>query len=322
MEHQEFESILEGYPVHLDAFEGPLDLLLHLIKKHEVNIYDIPIVQITRQYLDYIDLMQELNLDVAGEFLVMAATLIHIKSRMLLPRADPAQEDPDEDPREALMRRLLEHQKFKAAAELLHERETLRSAQWTRPDGPINEIAGEAPEPEVEVDLFSLITAFRAVVERAKQRPKVYLPSEQIPIEDRIEQLMAKLSETEACGFEDLFADVQSRAGMIVTFLAMLEMIRLKLIRVFQSGSTGPIRVYKRARPTDAPKPLLDPEKRHADEVAAHDAAQAAQIEAARGAEVGPPAAAEEEAGAASSDATVADEDPAEHVTAGTAPKE
>src|SRR5687768_12879633 len=322
MEHQEFESILEGYPVHLDAFEGPLDLLLLLIKKHEVNIYDIPIVQITRQYLDYIDLMQELNLDVAGEFLVMAATLIHIKSRMLLPRADPAQEDPDEDPREALMRRLLEHQKFKAAAELLHERETLRSAQWTRPDGPINEIAGEAPEPEVEVDLFSLITAFRAVVERAKQRPKVYLPSEQIPIEDRIEQLMAKLSETEACGFEDLFADVQSRAGMIVTFLAMLEMIRLKLIRVFQSGSTGPIRVYKRARPTDAPKPLLDPEKRHADEVAAHDAAQAAQIEAARGADVEPPAAADGDAGAASPDAPVADEDPAEHVTAGTAPKE
>lgn len=275
---QEFESILEHYPVRLDNFEGPLDLLLHLIKKHEVDIYDIPILQITRQYLDYIDLMQEMNLDVAGEFLVMAATLIHIKSRMLLPRADPAQEDPDEDPREALMRRLLEHQKFKAAAELLHERETLRSAQWTRPDGPVLEIAGEAPEPEVEIDLFSLISAFRAVVERARQRPKVYLPTEQIPIEDRIEQLMAKLSETEACGFEDLFADVQSRAGMIVTFLAMLEMIRLKLIRVFQSGSMGPIRVYKRARPADAPKPLLDPEKRHADEVAAaHEAAEAAE---------------------------------------------
>ena len=116
--------------------------------------------------------MQEMNLDVAGEFLVMAATLIHIKSRMLLPRPDPAQEDPDEDPREALVRRLLEHQKFKAAAELLHERETLRSAQWTRPDGPIAEIAGEAPEPEIEVDLFSLISAFRTVVERAKQRPE------------------------------------------------------------------------------------------------------------------------------------------------------
>jgi segregation and condensation protein A len=276
MEHQEFESILEAYPVHLENFDGPLDLLLHLIKRNEVNIYDIPITLITKQYLEYIDLMQEMNLDIAGEFLVMAATLIHVKSRMLLPRADPTQDDPEEDPREALVRRLLEHQKFKAAAELLHERETLRSAQWTRPDGPIAEIAGEAPEPEVEVDLFSLISAFRAVVERAKQRPKVYLPSEQIPIEDRIEQLMARLSETEALGFEDLFADVESRAGMIVTFLAMLEMIRLKLVRVFQSGVVGPIRVYKRARPADAPKPLLDPEKRHADEVARAEALDAA----------------------------------------------
>src|SRR5687768_4367893 len=224
MEHQEFESILEGYPVRLENFEGPLDLLLHLIKRNEVNIYEIPISLITQQYLEYIDLMQELNLDVAGEFLVMAATLIHIKSRTLLPRPDPAQEDPEEDPREALIRRLLEHQKFKAAAELLHERETLRSAQWTRPDGRVAEIAGEAPEPEIEVDLFSLISAFRSVVERAKQRPALYLPSEQISIESRIEQLLAKLSETEACGFEDLFADVQTRAGMIVTFLAMLEM--------------------------------------------------------------------------------------------------
>src|SRR4029077_16994112 len=124
MEH-EFESILNAYPVRLQNFEGPLDLLLHLIKTHEVSIYDIPIATITAQYIDYIDLMQEMNLDVAGEFLVMAATLIHMRSRMLLPRPDPAQEDPEEDPREALMRLLLEHQKFKAAAELLHERETL-----------------------------------------------------------------------------------------------------------------------------------------------------------------------------------------------------
>ncbi len=260
IEHPEFESILEAYPVRLATFEGPLDLLLHLIKRNEVSIYDIPITLITQQYLEYIDLMQELNLDVAGEFLVMAATLIHMKSRMLLPRPDPTQEDPEEDPREALVRRLLEHQKFKAAAELLHERETLRSAQWTRADGPIAEIAGEAPEPEIEVDLFSLISAFRAVVERAKQRPRIVLPGEQIPIEKRIEQLLARLSETEALGFEDLFADVQSRAGMIVTFLAMLEMIRLKLIRVFQTGALGPIRVYKRARPADAPRPIGDVE--------------------------------------------------------------
>jgi len=260
MEHpDDFESILEAYPVKLENFEGPLDLLLHLIKKNEVNIYDIPIALITAQYLHYIELMQELNLDVAGEFLVMAATLIHIKSRMLLPRPDPAQEDPEEDPREALMRRLLEHQKYKAAAELLHERETVRSAQWMRPDGRVAGLAGEEYEPELEVDLFSLLAAFRAVVERAKHRPKVPIPAEQVSIEARIEQLLARLSESEACGFEDLFEDVADRASLVVTFLALLEMIRLKLVRVFQSGSFGPIRVYKRARPEDAPRPILDP---------------------------------------------------------------
>jgi segregation and condensation protein A len=252
-EQLDFESILGDYPVRLEMFEGPLDLLLHLIKTNEVNIYDIPIALVTQQYLEYLDLMQELNLDVAGEFLVMAATLIHIKSRMLLPRPDPTQEDPDEDPREALMRQLLEHQRFKAAAELLHEREIQRSAQWGRPDGRVAEVVGEAPEPEIEADLFSLMAAFRQVLERARQRPRVVLPPEQISIETRIEQLNARLSETEACGFEDLFADVQTRAGMIVTFLALLEMIRLKLVRVFQQGNFGPIRVYKRARPAGAP---------------------------------------------------------------------
>jgi segregation and condensation protein A len=249
----EFESILEDYPVRLLNFEGPLDLLLHLIKKHEVNVYDIPVALITQQYLEYLDLMQEMNLEVAGEFLVMAATLIHVKSRMLLPRPDPAQEDPEEDPRDALVRRLVEHQKFKAAAELLHDREIQRSAMWPRADGPVAEVVGEAPEPEVEVDLYSLMAAFRQVLERARARPKVILPAEQMPIETRIEQLLARLSETEACGFEDLFADVQTRAGMIVTFLALLEMIRLKTVRVFQQGNFGPIRVYKRARPEGAP---------------------------------------------------------------------
>jgi segregation and condensation protein A len=248
-----FESILEEYPVRLQNFEGPLDLLLHLIKKNELDIYDIPIALITQQYLDYLDLMHELNLDIAGEFLVMAATLIHIKSRMLLPRPDPSQEDPEEDPREALLRRLLEHQKFKAAAELLHDREIQRSAQWGRPDGRVAEVVGDAPEPEVEVDLFSLVSAFRQVLDRARQRPVVRLPPEQMSIETRIEQLLARLSETVACGFEDLFADVQTRGGMIVTFLALLEMIRLKLVRVFQQGNFAPIRVYKRERPQGAP---------------------------------------------------------------------
>ena len=255
MEQQlEFESVLEKYAVHLQNFEGPLDLLLHLIKKHEVNIYDIPIALITQQYLEYLDFMQDLDLDVAGDFLVMAATLIHIKSRTLLPRPDPTQDDAAEDPREALVRRLLEHQKFKAAAELLHEREIRRSAQWGRPDGRIADVVGDAPEPEVEIDLFSLMAAFRQVLERAKHRPNVLLPPEQMPIETRINQLLARLSEVEACGFDDLFADVQTRPGMIVTFLALLEMIRLKLVRVFQQGNFGPIRVYKRARLAGAPE--------------------------------------------------------------------
>jgi len=259
IQSSDFESILDAYPIRLQNFEGPLDLLLHLIKQNEVNIYDIPVARITMQYLDYIELMQEMNLDLAGEFLVMAATLIHIKSRMLLPRPAPEQEDPEEDPREALVRRLLEHQKYKAAAELLHERETVRSAQWGRPDERVADIAGEDYEPELEVDLFSLMTAFRNVLDRIKQRPHVPIPEEQISIELRIEQLLARLSETEACGFEDLFEDVNHRPGMVATFLALLEMIRLKLVRVFQGGPFGPIRVYKRARPEDAPRPILDP---------------------------------------------------------------
>jgi len=261
-EHSDFEPSPDAYHVRLEAFEGPLDLLLYLIRKNELNIYDIPIAIITEQYLQYIELIQEMNLDVAGEFLVMASTLIHIKSRTLLPRPDPAQEDGEpEDPREALVRRLLEHQKFKAAAELLHERETLRGAQFTRPDASVADAAGDAYEPELEVDLFSLLTAFRGVLERASRRPPMVLPPDQVSIEDRIQQLLARLSETEACGFEDLFTDGDgSRAFMIVTFLALLEMIRLKLIRVFQTGSFGAIRVYKRARPADAPHPIGDPQ--------------------------------------------------------------
>ena len=254
----EFESSLERFPVKLDMFEGPLDLLLHLIKTHELDIYDIPIALITRQYLDYIGFMQDLQLDVAGDFLVMAATLIHIKSRSLLPRPAPEQEDPEEDPREALVRRLVEHQKFKAAAELLHDRETVRSAQLSRPDERIAALAGEGldKEPELEVDLFSLMTAFKAIVERARQRPANYLPMEQMPLEMRIEQLMVRLAGVEALGFEELFDDVAQRADLIVTFLAILEMIRLKVLRVFQSGTGGPIRVYKRDRPADAPRPI------------------------------------------------------------------
>jgi segregation and condensation protein A len=270
-----FESQLDAITIKVQSFEGPLDLLVHLIKKSKVDIYDIPIALITRQYLDYLGLMQELNLDVASEFLVMAATLIHIKSRMLLPRPETAAGDPvdAEDPRDALVRRLLEHERFKAAAGLLHDRETLRNAQWTRPEQRVEELAGDEYEPELEVDLFSLLSAFKLVLERARERPPVPLPPEQISIEARIDQLLERLSETEACGFEDLFGDVATRPDMIVTFLALLEMIRLKLVRVFQSGQLGAIRIYKRARPKDAPHPIHDPE----DEYKAHHPAVGSQ---------------------------------------------
>ena len=269
MASEPFESTVEAYPVRLQNFEGPLDLLLHLIRQHEINVYDIPIALITGQYLEYLEIMQELNLDVAGDFLVMAATLIHIKSRLLLPRPAPEQATEDEeDPRDALVRRLVAHQQFKAAAEMLHERETVRSAQWTRAEGRLAEIAGEAPEPELEVDLFSLMTAFRAVLTRAKQRPTVVLPAEQLSIEVRIEQLMSRLSTTEACGFAELFDDVATRGDLVVTFLALLEMIRMKLIRVYQTGPFGEIRIYRR-QATEASAPHYD--ALHAGKPTAHD---------------------------------------------------
>ena len=184
----------------------------------------------------------------------MAATLIHINLKELLPRPETAESDePEEDPRDALVRRLLEHQKFKAAAELLHERAVLRGAQWIRPDGRVAGIAGDeyAYEPDIEVDLFSLLAAFRGVLERAKMRPQMLLPPEEVPVEVRIEQLLAMLSETEACGFEDLFAGDSSRGGMITTFLALLEMIRLKLIRVFQTTASPDS--FQSARPPMPP---------------------------------------------------------------------
>ena len=251
----DFESAIPQYPVRLENFEGPLDLLVHLIRRHEIDIYDIPIALVTEQYLEHLELMQELDLDVAGEFLVMAATLIQIKARMLVPRPETADEAEDAgDPRDALVQRLLEHEKFKAAAELLHERQTERSAQWTRPDNRVADIAGQPIEREIEVDLFSLLQAFQKVLARARERRPLELPADLVSVERRIEQLEARLSETEACGFEELFEGDRSRMDLVTTFLALLEMVRLKLVRLFQSGPFAPIRVYKRARPADAPR--------------------------------------------------------------------
>ena len=251
-----FESILPDYPVRLTNFEGPLDLLIHLIKKNEVDVYDIPIVLISQQYLEYLDLMREIDLDVAGEFLVMAATLIHIKSRMLVPRVEAGLEsdEAEEDPREALVQRLLDHQRFKAAAEMLHECETVRSAQWARPDERVAEIAGAPFERELEVDLFSLLQAFQAVLTRARNRDVgVRLPAEVVSIEARMEEMLARLAKGGSCGFDELFADLSSRQEIIVTFLATLELIRTKLIRVLQARVCGPIRIYLSEQVAEAP---------------------------------------------------------------------
>jgi segregation and condensation protein A len=251
-----FESILPDYPVRLTNFEGPLDLLIHLIKKNEVDVYDIPIARISQQYLHYLDLMREINLDVAGEFLVMAATLIHIKSRMLVPRVEAGVEadEPEEDPRDALVQRLLEHQRFKAAAEMLHECETVRSAQWTRPDERLAELAGAPFERELEADLFSLLQAFQAVLARARDRqPAIRLPAEVVSIEARMQEMLARLTKSSSCGFDELFADLSSRQEIIVTFLATLELIRTKLIRVLQARVCGPIRIYLSERAAEAP---------------------------------------------------------------------
>ena len=250
-----FESILPDYPVRLTNFEGPLDLLIHLIKKHEVDVYDIPIALISQQYIDYLDLMREINLDVAGEFLVMAATLIHIKSRMLVPRVEAGVEaDEPEDPRDALVQRLLEHQRFRAAAEMLHECETVRSAQWTRPDERLAELAGAPFERELEADLFSLLQAFQAVLARARDRqPSIRLPAEVVSIEARMQEMLARLKKSSSCGFDELFADLSSRQEIIVTFLATLELIRTKLIRVLQARVCGPIRIYLSGRAAEAP---------------------------------------------------------------------
>ena len=243
----DFESVLPDYPVRVSNFEGPLDLLIHLIRKNEVDIYDIPIVHIARQYLEYLDLMREIDLDVAGEFLVMAATLIQIKSRMLVPRIVTAgEETAEEDPRDILVRRLLEHQRFRAAAEILHDRETIRSAQWTRPDSRVEAIAGAPVERELEVDLFSLLQAFQAVLARRRGLPHVPLPEENIPIEVRMREMLAQLSANEPSHFEDLFGNASSRRDLVLSFLALLELIRLRQIRVLQAGPLGALLLFRR----------------------------------------------------------------------------
>ena len=253
------ESILpEDAPrIRLPEFEGPLDLLLYLIKRNEVDIHDIPIAPITRQYMEYLDLMKELNLDVAGEFMVMAATLIHIKSKMLVP-VDPTEAEGGEeleDPREELVRRLLEFQRYKEAAGVLHQKREIRAATWTRPDAALPAF-DDAGEEMIEAGLYDLIGAFKELLERRKTLLAHEVEHEGKSVEQRMEELLAMLREGQSLEFLALFATEETKAGMILTFLALLELIRLKRIRDYQRALFGPIRVFRPVGPeAGAPMP-------------------------------------------------------------------
>lgn len=241
------------YHVRLPIFDGPLDLLLHLIRKNEVDIYDIPIAAITQQYLETLELMRELNLDVAGEFVFMAATLIHIKSKMLLPPPhEDGTEEEDEDPRAELVARLLEYQRYKEAAQVLYERQTLRSAVWLRSETSLASMRAEDSQSEEElldVDLFELLTAFRSVMERVRQRRDISFERQTVTVEQMIRILSDRVPPGASVSFEQLFEDAASRVHVVVIFLAILEMVRLQLFHVHQRKAFGTIHV---SRPADA----------------------------------------------------------------------
>jgi segregation and condensation protein A len=247
--------------VQLEIFEGPLDLLLHLIKKNEVSITDIPIATITEQYLATLEVMQTFNLDVAGEFLVMAATLIHIKSRMLLPMADD-EDDEEEgtDPREELVRRLLEYQRFKDAADQLERRELLTRDVFVRSVAPAEAI----PAPGFrDVSVFELLTALKRVLDRLPKDAVHEVMLEKITVREKMTLLLDQLRTQRKILFESLFAEVTTRMDVVVTFLAMLELVKVRAIRIFQEEATGPIQIEVAAGIENAPAVLAmqDPEE-------------------------------------------------------------
>lgn len=229
--------------VHLEQYEGPLDLLLDLIRKHQININDIPIAQITAQYLEYVKSATDLDMELGSEFVYMAATLIHIKSKVLLPR-DPELEkmDPQEDPRQDLVDRLLEHERFKNAAEMLQQKRLLEDAAWSNP--AMKDFLSEGEEPGLAVTLFDLVQTLQKVLDRAKNRPQFEVAKDDITVPDMIHMLRRELEHSrqgESISATELFEKQKSRTAMIVLFLAILEMVKSQAVRLVQTEAFGDI---------------------------------------------------------------------------------
>ncbi len=238
-----------GITIKLEAFEGPLDLLLHLIKKEEVDIWNIPIASITEQYLEYLQIMKDLNINLAGEWLLMASTLIYIKSRMLLP-PDPAansEDEAQEDPRKELVYQLLEHQKFKNAAQMLYTREEVENSVWHKPPQEVVEDEKEV----VAVTLFDLVRAFHEIVKRFEAQRAMEMSQEEVSIEEKIEDIRRLLLVHNTMLFSSLFAEARSKRHLIVTFLALLELVRLREIWIYQKKVFGEIYITKGKTPAE-----------------------------------------------------------------------
>jgi len=237
-----------NYKIRLDIFEGPLDLLLYLVKKDHLNIYDIPIAKVTEQYLGYLELMKMLDLNIAGEFLVMAATLMQIKSKMLLPADPAAQVQEEEDPRAELVRRLLEYEKFKEIAENLRQRETSQQEVFKRPKPEGSKPADAAPsETEVyfEASIFDLISAFSKAMENVPKEVFYEVIKDEFTVEEKIHGILHLLLVRPSVRLSELFGQAKHRVEMVVNFLAILELIRMKEIVAFQKDMFGEIEVTR-----------------------------------------------------------------------------
>jgi segregation and condensation protein A len=234
-----------SYRVKLEVFEGPLDLLLHLIKKEEVDIYDIPVARITDEYLRYLDLLDRMNLDVAGEYLVMAATLTHIKSRMLLPPSEVESEEPEEDPRADLVHQLVEYQRFREAALALGGRPVLTRDVFRRDPAVPDRDPGDGVRLR-DVTVADLLEAFREVMERALRESFHEIVHEEVSVDECLQIIVRRMELDGSLRFRDLFAGQPSRQRLVATFLALLELVKRQAVHARQEEDGGEILLFPR----------------------------------------------------------------------------